>query len=540
MSDGLPAVAGSYLGRWSERRPLPGSRVVCAAPFVTMEFGPAGLVQTCCANALFPVGDVRRQSLREIWEGRRMGLLRESLASGDVGPGCGVCRYRLEHTPGELPRDYYDQFGYSGGPVPEWPSILTFSLHNTCNLQCVMCGADESSTIRSRRDHLPALPHVYDDRFFEELVPFLERCDFADFIGGEPFLVREHQRVWDLLMGMDRPVRCSATTNGTVWNARVEELLDRLDFQLTVSVDGVTRETFESIRVGASFDEVYRNIERFRRYTAERGRPFGLSWSLVRQNAHEFPAMLRWAEEREIPVKVQTVMEPDFGVQALPTEELRRVVEAYRQEDPLLSAELSLNEPMWRRELRRLEDELASRSGPPARARQMRPAEFGNARHVLATVLDGPDGPPAAPVPEDAEALLAPWRDGGEPVVELVLDRTGLLVGGDDPGILAGDLPDPGPSGRRLDELLTVLAAPFGGGIWISEEFVGPEVVEHVLLLGRQVRDKSGLVLRLVSWVLPDGVVVQLVASEVLLGAWPVRPVAVAAPVPRHGAPRVP
>lgn len=510
--------------------------MVCAAPFVTMEFGPYGLVQACCANALYPVGDVRRQGLREIWEGRRNAALRDALSAGDVGPGCGVCRYRLEHTPGELPRDYYDQFGYSGGPAPEWPSILTFSLHNTCNLQCVMCGGDESSTIRSRRDHLPPLPHVYDDRFFEELVPFLEHCDFADFIGGEPFLVREHQRVWDLLMEMDRPVRCSATTNGTVWNERVEQILDRLDFQLTVSVDGVTRETFEAIRVGASFDEVYRNIDRFRRYTAERGRPFGLSWSLVRQNAHEFPAMLRWAEERGIPVKVQTVMEPEFGVQALPTDELRRVVDAYRREDARLSDELQLNLAMWRRELLRLEDELVLRRDPAARARQMRGAEFGNARHVLATVLAGPDGPHAArhPAPPGADALLAPWRDGGEPVIELGLDRTGLVVSGDATP-LGLDPNDHAPT-RRFDELLTVLAAPFGGGIWVSEEFVGPDLVEHVLMLGRQVRDKTGAVLRMVSWTTPDGgAVLRIVRSDVLLAPAPApRPVAVVIePAPR-------
>ena len=489
----------------------------CAAPFVTLEFGAYGMVQACCANALYPVGDVRHQTIQEIWDGFRVNQLRDAFRRGDLGPGCGVCRFRLLHTPGELPRNYYDNFGFAGGDTPEWPSILTFSLHNTCNLACVMCGGDESSKIRSVRDRLPPLPHVYGDEFFAQLPPFLEHCDFADFVGGEPFLVREHERVWDLLLEHGPHVRCSVTTNGTVWNDRVERVLGELDFQVTVSVDGVTRETFEKIRVGASFDEVYRNIDRFQEYTAARDRPFTICWSLVRDNWSELPAMLRWCEGRGIPLKVQTVMDLEFGVQRAPLDELRHIVATFQAEDAALSRDLELNLDVWHRELRRLTDELAGRTSGAPELRQMRGPEYNNARQVQSVVLAGPSGGPSRAGGRAGE-LLAPWLEAEGGPVQLAMQPDGTV---EDAGALLALSPlgVAGPSvGQTLAEVLTAMAAPFGGGIWLSEEFVETDVVEHVVFLARQFRDKTGLVLRLVSWHDPDdGVQVAVVRSSVLL-----------------------
>ncbi|MFM7063314.1 MAG: radical SAM protein [Actinomycetes bacterium] len=519
MTSSSGSSVGPALARWAGARLLPESNVPCAAPFVTLEFGAYGMVQACCANALYPVGDVRHQTIQEIWDGFRINELRDAFRAGDLGPGCGVCRFRLLHTPGELPRNFYDNFGFAGGDTPEWPTVLSFSLHNTCNLACVMCGGDESSKIRSVRDQLPPLPHVYGDEFFEQLRPFLDHCDYADFVGGEPFLVREHERVWDLLVEGGRPVRCSVATNGTVWNDRVEHVLGELDFQVTVSVDGITRETFEKIRVGASYDEVFRNIERFRAYTAERDRPFTICWSLVRDNWAELPDMLRWCEERSIPLKIQTVMDLEWGVQRAPDDELRHVVETYRAADDRLGRELQLNLDVWRRELRRLEDELASRGVPADGLRQMRGPEFDNAGHVQATVLDGPTGGPA-PAADRAAELIAPWAEAGGGPVQLVLAPDGTVDGAALVELVesAGRVTVPAPTGATFADLLRALSAPFGGGVWLSEEFVEPDVVEHVLFLARLFRDKTGLIVRTVSWHEADGSVqLAAVVSTVLL-----------------------
>ena len=105
-----------------------------------------------------------------IWEGPRARSLRAALARGDLGYGCSVCRHRLEHSAGGMPIDLYDLYPLADPAVtPEWPALLSFSLHNTCNLACIMCGGDASSKIRTQRDGLPGLPHAYGDAFFEQI-----------------------------------------------------------------------------------------------------------------------------------------------------------------------------------------------------------------------------------------------------------------------------------------------------------------------------------------------------------------------------------
>ena len=161
---------------------------ICRAPWVVMDFDPLGNVQACCANALYPLGNVADADLREIWDGARATSLRRALRRHDLNLGCGICRYRLSEAGGAVPRDYYEQFPVDGDlllddEVPAWPQLLAFSLHNTCNLACVMCGGDASSSIRTQRNGLPPLPHVYGDAFFDQLSPFLDHCSAIDFVG---------------------------------------------------------------------------------------------------------------------------------------------------------------------------------------------------------------------------------------------------------------------------------------------------------------------------------------------------------------------
>lgn len=511
---------------------------ICAAPLVAMEFDPFGDVQACCANGLYPLGNVAQSSLMEIWRGERASALRSAVAAGDLSLGCTVCRYRMTYGHGELPLEYYDNFPLRDGD-PGWPSSLQFSLHNTCNLECVMCGADRSSRIRSRRSGLDPLPHVYGDQFFAELEPFLANCAAVDLSGGEPFLIPEHQRVWDLLIEMDHRPLCSLTTNGTIWNDRVERVLDHLDTHVSVSVDGMTAETFESIRVGADFDVVMDHLDRFLAYTRERGTILTMSWSLVRSNWHELAAAMRFAEERGIQVKVQTVIEPEYGLQRLPTEELAVIVDNLEHEGVVLEPELELNLDMWRREVRRLREELDHRVDGTRRALCMEPPGPGNVAHVVASVLDGSARTLDSDTSRDARACavadLRRWCPGSE-IAEVRLDTDGRVCHHDlDHLIRSGSWPPAAPP-EDLTELLGQLEAVFDGRLWVGEEFDEGDRMVHTLWVGREVRDKVGLILRMVSFAGTDGTIVLLASDDRLLRGASTVPVALRARRPARSA----
>lgn len=508
-------------------------RPVCVAPLVAMVFDAYGNVQACCANALYPLGNVTRASLTDIWTGERAEVMRAALAEGDWSYGCGVCRFRAERSAVGMPLDAYDLYPLeSTASTPEWPALLSFSLHNTCNLECIMCGGDSSSKIRTRRDGLPGLPHVYGEAFFEQLGAFVEHCTNVDFVGGEPFLVREHDRVWEMLIDSGRDIAVSVTTNGTTWNDKVERWLGSLDTTVFLSIDGVTRATFEQVRQGASFDQVMEHLERFRSYTQERGTQLILNWSLVRQNWHELAAMIEWAEERGLPVHVQTVIEPEFGVQRLPTEELRHVVRTMEAQSESLLPGLVINRDVWTGEVARLQLELESRARGDRFLMTMEPPSPGNVAHVVDVVRTGPSagatgrprfaalgslgakGRQRAAV-ETAREELHRWSFGG-PVGRIRLDASLGITSADVGGVLPLGSAATSVVPADLAGLLSEWEQRLGGAMWVAEEFVEEDRVLHSLFFGPATRDKRGVVVRMISIPVRGGFEV-LVASDLSL-----------------------
>src|SRR5678816_2700847 len=98
---------------------------------------------------------------------------------------------------------------------------------NTCNLACVMCTGEYSSVIRAK-EGLPPMPAVYDEQFFEDLAFYLPHVKELSFLGGEPFLQLECFRVWDMLIERELSPICHVTTNGSLYDARVERVLQNL------------------------------------------------------------------------------------------------------------------------------------------------------------------------------------------------------------------------------------------------------------------------------------------------------------------------
>lgn len=480
----------------------------CVAPQVAMVFEPYGNVQACCANALYPLGNIADMTLREIWEGERANELRAALARGDFGFGCSVCRHRLEYSGGGMPIDLYDLYPLDdASATPTWPTLLSFSLHNTCNLECIMCGGDASSKIRTHRDGLPGLPHAYGEPFFKQIEPFIEHCTHVDFVGGEPFLVREHARIWELVLRRPGEIAVSVTTNGTVWNDNVERWLGAQDTSIFMSIDGVTAETFERVRVGASYREVMSNLDRFQAYTQARGTNLILSWSLVRANWHEFPDMMRWAESRGLPVHVQTVIEPEHGVQRLPTPELRTVVTRFEQADLDLRDRLDINRDIWTRELERLRVELNSRGTPQQAPLIMEPPSEQTTQHIVDAISRWNDARPRrlklsarrhqTSLRIDAEADLRQWaRD--RPVGYVEFDQHLRVISADVVEVFP-EAPALGTNRLSLRQFLDELATSTSSAVWLTEEFPGLDQFDLGLFLGSPTRDKRGIVVRAVA-----------------------------------------
>ncbi len=326
-SEGFTAVPVKVSSRSAVVTGGKSYRPACHAPFVSLFLDQHGGVRACCQNAHYPLGYVTERPLSEIWRGVRAHRLRRALEGHDFGFGCEFCAWQVDDGhPERAYARWYDDLPVHG-PEPDWPQMLELSLSNTCNLQCVMCNGDWSSSIRAHREHRPPLEPVYDDAFFEDLRAFVPHLRRVNLLGGEPFLASETLRVIDLLIEADSNAKVSVTTNGTQWSPRVERMLDRLPIDVTVSVDGATRETYQSVRKGADWDELQANLDRFQARAAANGTSVFLVSCLMTLNWREFGDLCRLAARRGLELSVNTVTHPaEMSLLRLPLDDLDAVI----------------------------------------------------------------------------------------------------------------------------------------------------------------------------------------------------------------------
>jgi MoaA/NifB/PqqE/SkfB family radical SAM enzyme len=324
-----------------------------------MYLAPDGNVRACC-RSFAPIGNVVDRPLGEIWNGAVRRRMVDALAVGEFPQGCEPCGVEREvEGPERAYTARFDRFGPSlaadADPHGSWPRRIEFNLSNACNLMCIQCDGFLSSSIRAHREHLPALPKVYGDAFFAELEPFVPHLVEAQFAGGEPFLGRENYRVWELVERLNPELSCTVVTNATQWSPRIERVGTTLRMGYTFSLDAVTKETYELIRVGADHDAVVANIPRYLAMAEAQDTTVEVNFCLMQQNHHEFADLLLWAEERGLGVNVCVVRYPEHcSLASLGSDDLRRVVDSLASAEDRVLPYLDRNRTTWVEELERL------------------------------------------------------------------------------------------------------------------------------------------------------------------------------------------
>jgi sulfatase maturation enzyme AslB (radical SAM superfamily) len=352
------APVGAVPVRLRTRGTADAYETACAAPAIQLRFDPNGLVTTCC-KTLQPLGHIGSARLPEIWEGAVRNQVVRALEVDDFSIGCQRCgsEIRQEGRAVSYAAIHDEWAGHlTADPASRaWPVRMEMNLSNACNLQCVQCDGESSSAIRLHREKRPPLPTFYGDEFFDDLVPFLPHLERIVFAGGEPFLGAENFRIWDLIAEHAPHIDCMVVTNATQLTPRIEALLERVRFSFVFSLDGITPETYEAIRIGAHLDRVLANIDRFCEYARVHGTTASVNHCLMPQNVHEFPELLEWAEDKGLFVNVSVVRHPAHSsIAALAPERIQAIDRELAAADARVRARLALNLPTWEAERSRI------------------------------------------------------------------------------------------------------------------------------------------------------------------------------------------
>lgn len=182
----------------------------------------------------------------------------------------------------------FSVFRFPLPPILVLNKKLIFNLEPTfrCNLGCEMCPRFSSDDA-----HLDMPMATY-----QRICEGMQHAHTVDYTGwGEPLL---HRGIYDMVrMAKGRGCATTMTSNGTALSeANSRRLIDAGLDRLTVSIDGLSPQTYDAIRIGASLVKVESHLRRLARLIAESGSSLelGIAFTIQEVNAHEVSSSADW------------------------------------------------------------------------------------------------------------------------------------------------------------------------------------------------------------------------------------------------------
>lgn len=330
-----PSVRANYDAQRAKRK----RTAVCHAPTKGLYFGIGGWVTSCCVNRSHVLGEYPKQSIQEIWDSSKRQKMAERMQCGDLSKGCEVCYDAIssKNYSGASALVYDDLSDGSN----DFPKKMDFELSNKCNLECVICRGERSSSIRKNREKLPPIQSPYDAEFIRQLEPFFVHLEDCHFLGGEPFLIPIYLDIWERMSQINPKIAISLQTNGTILTDRVKRILESLPFSISVSIDAVDHDLYAKVRVNGNFDTVLKNMAYFKSYCERKNTELTVSYTPMLKNWHELPNVIAFCNEWKIKVFFNTLSYPKhLALMNLESQELNTIIKTLESFDCPSSNEL--------------------------------------------------------------------------------------------------------------------------------------------------------------------------------------------------------
>ncbi len=318
-------------------------RSVCYAPYLSMDFDATGAIRLCNHSH----SEVARMhpdlSVIDVWRGEVYRRYRAEMSAYTMDEhNCQHCVRQCTAGSGShvFATEQFDG-GANDDATPLYPKRLIFRLNSTCNLACVMCDGLTSSRIRHERDQAPPRPSMYGERFFKDMEEILPHVEHLEFYGGEPFLVKEHVRIFEILSRVNARCTIYVNTNAVSLHPRARKYLETLNFTtIAVSMDAVNPELHAEVRIGLRSDLFFDNFDYLLQLRQKRGLSVMLNVTEHRKNWFELPQVFRFAEKKQVYLHINTCIHPhNVTLYTLPTIQCQYVLDYLEQQRAELLAE---------------------------------------------------------------------------------------------------------------------------------------------------------------------------------------------------------
>ena len=250
------------------------SDTFCMMPWLHIHAFPDGRAYPCCfALDQYPVGDLNKSSMTEVFNGKDMREMRLNMLSNRPSRQCGKCYDQEKSGFFSLRLSSNKHFGHNIGLVdstqPDGTADFIIKywdirFSNLCNFACRSCGTWFSSNWYEDHKKLTGRPPEHakimrvgrtPDDIWEQMLSQFDHVEQFYFAGGEPLIMEEHYKI---LKELDRRrmyhVRLIYNTN-----------FSKLTFKDMDALELWNK--FDSVSVGASLDAMGPRAEFMRKGT---------------------------------------------------------------------------------------------------------------------------------------------------------------------------------------------------------------------------------------------------------------------------------
>jgi radical SAM protein with 4Fe4S-binding SPASM domain len=264
---------------------LTHNKTFCMFPWLHLYVNTDGAAYPCCTTKYEnPVGNVREQTIQEIWNGEALKDVRKKLLAGEHVEGCANC-YKHESTGGggfSFRNFANNEFGHhfeltklteDDGYLPGM-NLKYFDVRfsNLCNFKCRTCGDMFSSTwaaesFKQGYGEVNGLMHASNGNpnLLEQFKPHLGELEMLYFAGGEPLITPEHYEILQFLIAnntTDVILRYNSNSSKLKFgNLRVTDLWNQFkQVEFYASLDSFGSRA-EYMRKGTIWNEVIENLQ---------------------------------------------------------------------------------------------------------------------------------------------------------------------------------------------------------------------------------------------------------------------------------------
>ncbi len=250
------------------------SDTFCMMPWLHLHAFPDGRAYPCCFGLdQYPVGDLNKNSMEEVFNGKDMREMRLNMLSKKPSRQCGKCYDQEKSGFFSLRLSSNKHFGHNIGMIDNTQAdgsadfVIKYwdiRFSNLCNFACRSCGTWFSSNWYEDHKKLTGKPPEHAkimrvgrtaDDIWNQMLEQFDHVEQFYFAGGEPLIMEEHYKI---LKELDRRkmyhVRLIYNTNFSKLTFKDMDVLELWN-------------KFDSVSVGASLDAMGPRAEFMRKGT---------------------------------------------------------------------------------------------------------------------------------------------------------------------------------------------------------------------------------------------------------------------------------